>query len=770
MVTGIVASEEGAHGGGKDASDVSLRTRLIAIIGRLDTEAISRVGKRTLVEDRWIADLRQYHGQYDEKITRDLKEAKKSSLFINHTRPKTNTLEARLSDMLFPTDDKNWGILPTPVPELAEQAEESANMAAELRIQAISDPKNGPAQDLAAQAEQDAATLEAQMEEAEKRAKAMENEIHDTLKECKYEIQAREVIRDGCKLGTGIMKGPVLGGKARRSWQKRKEPQMDSAGRPIIGPDGQPIMIQSNVYEMSQVDDGRPKYWRVDPWHWFPESDAITMDDNESTFERHLMNEKMLRKLARDPGFDKDAIRRLLVQKPRDAIPQFVNDLRNITGSYNDSMSDRFTVWEYHGPLTTQEVADLSTATGDPELMSVLGLDQGEPDPLQELNVVVWFCQGEVLKFGIHPLDSNDQIYSVFCLEKDEACIFGFGLPYIMRDGQKALSSGWRIMMDNAGLSSGPQIIVNREIIEPADGEWVMTPRKIWWRKPGALANETPFETVDIEMHQSELANIIAMSEQNIDKETNMPLIAQGEQGSHITKTAQGMSILMNAVNVVFRRMVKNWDDDMTVPNIRRSYDFQMQFSKKDYIKGDYEVDARGTSVLLVREMQSANLLTFLTQFTGHPILGKYLKQEGVPGLRRLAQTMMIPADELIKTDQEIKQDEVEAASQPPPPDPEMEKIAMQMNIEQMRAKSAMEMAYIQRDTEMMKLAAQQNMSLEQVHAGLQKVRMELDSKERTFAVEAALEQRNVAAGIAKPSGGSLSVGPGGKSNGATPH
>lgn len=749
MVTGNVASEGAVqHGvGGKEASDaVPLSVRLIAIVGRLYKEATDRVGKKSLVEERWIADLRQYHGQYDEKITRDLKEAKKSTLFVNHTRPKTNTLEARLSDMLFPTDDKNWGILPTPVPELTQHAEEAADMAAQLRLQAIADPKNGAAQDLAAKSEEYAAQFEAQMEEAEERAKAMENEIHDSLKECQYEIQAREVIRDGCKLGTGIMKGPVLGGKARRSWQK--DPT-------------------SNVFQLKQVDDGKPKYWRVDPWHFFPESDALTMDDNESTFERHLMNEKMLRKLARDPGFDQDAIRRLLLQKPTEAVPQFVNDLRNITGSYSDAMTDRFTVWEYHGPLTAEEVADLATATGDPELVQVMGLDQGEPDPLQELNVVMWFCQGEVLKFGIHPLDSNDQIYSVFNLEKDEASIFGFGLPYIMRDGQKALSAAWRIMMDNAGLSSGPQIVVDKEAIEPADGEWVLTPRKIWNRKSGAPVGAVPFETFDIEMHQSELAAIIGMSEQNIDKETNMPLIAQGEQGSHITKTAQGMSILMNAVNVVFRRIVKNWDDDMTVPNIRRAYDFQMQFSKKEHIKGDYDVDARGTSVLLVREMQSANLLTFVTQFTGHPILGKYLKQEGVPGLRRLAQTMMIPADELIKSDQEIKQDEVNAAKQPPPPDPEMEKIAMQANIEQMRLKSAMELAYLHRDTEMMKLAAQQNMSLEQIHAGLEKVRMALDSSERKFAAEAAIEARNLAAGTAKPSGGSLSVGPGGASNAA---
>jgi hypothetical protein len=763
MVTGIVASEGAVkHGvGGKEASvAVPLSERISALVGVLENEAIERVTKRDTVEKRWIEDIRQYHGKYDEKLTRELTDAKKSSIFINETRPKTQALEARLSDMLFPTDDKNWGIQPTPVPELTVGAELAATTAADIKLKAIADPENQQLAQQALAAEAEAARFQAILDEAKKRSQAMEQEIFDMLKECKYEIQAREVIRDACKLGTGIMKGPVIGGKGRRSWQKKKEEQP--------GPDGKPVMVETNVYELTTVNDTQPKYWRVDPWHFFPETDAINMEENESVFERHLMNSKELRKLARDPNFDKDAIRELLKTSPTQKVPSYIADLRSITAAYNDTMADRYTVWEYHGPLTATQVSDLATATGDNELMDILGLGKDkDPDPLQELNIVMWFCQGQVLKFGIHPLDSGDQIYSVFNLEKDEASIFGFGLPYIMRDGQKTLCASWRIMLDNAGLSSGPQIVINKDVIEPADGQWVMTPRKIWYKKAGAIAGEKPFEMFNIDMHQPELANMVEMSRKNIDSETNMPLIAQGEQGSHITKTAQGMSILMNAVNVVFRRIVKNYDDDMTTPNLTRAYDFNMQFSKKDHIKGDFSVDARGTSVLLVKEMQSANLLTFLTAFTGHPILGKYLKQEGVPGLRRLAQTMMIPADELIKSDQDIKEDEVKAAKMPPPPNPEMEKLAVQLNIEQMRLKQGMEIAYINRDTEMMKLAHSSNMTIEQINADLQKVRMTLDSGERKFAAEAALEQRNIETGVAKPSGGSLSVGPGGASNAA---
>jgi hypothetical protein len=34
-------------------------------------------------------------------------------------------------------------------------------------------------------------------------------------------------------------------------------------------------------------------------------------------------------------------------------------------------------------------------------------------------------------------------------------------------------------MLDNAGLSSGPQIVIDREAIEPANGEIILTINKV---------------------------------------------------------------------------------------------------------------------------------------------------------------------------------------------------------------------------------------------------------------------------------------------------
>ena len=724
-----------------EQSQKLLRDKLRTIIGRLGQEADDRVAKRKTIEERWLDDLRQYHGVYTTKMLEKFEAQQKSRVFINQTRPKTNAMEARLSDMLFPTDDRNWGIQPTPVPELTVESQERARAAAEASLAAAENEEDQQLQAAADEAELASREVQQVLEQARKRARAMTEEIDDHLRESKYGSQCRRVIRDACKIGTGVIKGPISGGRSRQVWELVDAP-VEHDGDPRNKP------APRKEFQLRAKEDPRPVFWRTDPWHFFPDMDASETDDSEGFFERHLMNRKALRRLARQPGFDSEAIRRTLLHKSPATVPSFLSELRSITASNTEMVKDSYIVWEYHGPLAQEDLKTLAEALGDVDLLG--DLEEADVDPLTETEVVVWFCEEEAFKFGIHHLDSEEPIYSVFNLEKDESSLFGFGVPYLMRDSQKALAAGWRMMLDNAGLSSGPQIVIDEEVIEPVDGVYQLAPRKIWRRNIGIQRDRKPFETFNIESHQADLENIIRMAMEFIDVETAMPMIAQGEQGASVTKTFQGMAILMNSVNVVFRRIVKNFDDDLTTPNIRRMYHWLMQFSDKEAIKGDYQVDARGTSVLLVKEMQSQNLMLFLTNFVEHPSLGKFIKEQGLPALRRLVQTLMLPADEIIKSDTEIRDDEAKAARQPPPPDPEMEKIAAQLNLEKMRGKNATDLEYLRRETALIELAQSSNMKLEELRQKLADSREERASKERILAAEVAVQQQQPN----KPGGG----------------
>jgi hypothetical protein len=101
----------------------AVRSELMGFVDGLQRTANNQVLKKQLIEDRWVEDLRQYHGRYDADTEKNLNNDKtKSRLFVNKTRTKTHGWEARLSDLLFPTDVRNWAISATPVPELSRQA------------------------------------------------------------------------------------------------------------------------------------------------------------------------------------------------------------------------------------------------------------------------------------------------------------------------------------------------------------------------------------------------------------------------------------------------------------------------------------------------------------------------------------------------------------------------------------------------------------------------------------------------------------------------
>src|SRR5690554_3525795 len=145
-----------------------LSEKLQVFGSRLQSLVTQRVSERAEVEQRWLKDLRQYNGKYSPEEEQRLDNANGSKIFVNITRNKSNAAEARLSDMLFPTDDRNWGIRPTPVPELNAIAENTGT--------------------------EEAAEATAIIKEAKKLSEGMQREIDDQLNESSYAAKCRDMI------------------------------------------------------------------------------------------------------------------------------------------------------------------------------------------------------------------------------------------------------------------------------------------------------------------------------------------------------------------------------------------------------------------------------------------------------------------------------------------------------------------------------------------------------------------------------------------------
>jgi hypothetical protein len=673
--------------------------RLQAFGSRLQALAVDQVALKREIEERWLEDMRQYSGHYDEKTMAAIKDAKGSQAFVNISRAKTNTAEARLGDMLFPTDDRNWGIQPTPVPEMASAVgDQSPAMTEDGRPVVGPDGKAVPSNDVA----------QAVIQSAKKKADAMQLEMDDQLNEAQYNTKSREAIRDACILGTSIVKGPIVIGREKKSWKTLD----DGVGGTI------------QVLQIAQ--DMRPSVERVDPWAFFPDMSALTLDDAEFVFQRHLMTRKALRGLAKQEGYLVDQVEEVLRQKEPVNAPTaaYVNEIRAING-VSAARNARFEVWEYHGPI-------------DKDDLSAAGCECDD-NPLTEVEGIIWFVDGRVIKAAINPMETEERPYSVYNWEKDDSSIFGFGIPYLMRNAQSAINGAWRMTLDNGGFSVAPQVVANPHIIKPADGNWNLSPKKLWLLTDRNRSVHEAFGAFEVNSHLGELQSILGTAKQLADEETNLPVIAQGEQGG-ATRTATGMSLLMNSANVVTRRSVKNWDDGITRTLLTRWYNWNMQNSTKEEIKGDYFVDARGSSALLAKETQAQNLIQML-QIA--PTYGQLVK---VPELlRKAVQSMQLDAVALVKTDQELQQEQAQAKQQPP--SPEQQKIQAQIQIETMKAKVAqmeinarMEQVKSEREVALAGLALDKDMKISELRTKLGIEEMRISTKQDLFDKEAELK------------------------------
>jgi len=589
--------------------DMAERLRVFGV--RLQSKANDQVQRRYSIDERWLDDLRQFNGQYDKVTAATLAASGGSKLFVNITRNKVNAAEARLIDILFPTDDRNWGIQPTPVPYLSKIAKDEDPVQNEDGSPFVTDEgvqveKRDIAQGV--------------LEEARERSNGMQDEIEDQLNETNYNSVNRDMVHDAVLYGTGVLKGPVILGKTRQKWSE------------VVDDQGQ----VAQVIEM--VEDLKPGAERVDPWDFFPDMQARSIDDAEFIFQRHYMSKKALRDLADKPGFLRTQIAEVLKQDADNShTATHLQEMQSMAGI--SSMDNRrFEVWEYHGPV-------------DKDDLIAAGVEVDEDDVFTDYNGVVWFSENRVIKAVINPADTGEMPYCVFNWEGDDTTIFGVGIPFLMRSSQKVLNATWRMLMDNAGLSVGPQTVINSQVVRPADGNWRLTPHKVWelTDKNGSVNNV--FGSFEINSHMTELIALFQYARQIADEETALPQIAQGEQGS-ATDTASGMSMLMNSANTMLRRVVKNFDDDVTRPFIKRMYDWNMQFNPKEDVKGDFCIDARGTSSLLVKEQQAVNLMN-LMNISASPLLEPLTNTAAL--YRKVVSSMQIEADEIVKSTEEIE-------------------------------------------------------------------------------------------------------------------
>lgn len=643
------------------------RARVSALGVRLYSLAQEQVQQRQQTEERWYRDVRQFNGQYDPGMFGEDEKQFGSRVFVPLTRRLCGLVEARLFDVLFPSDERSYVIKPTPVPDL----EEAMALADKLPPDSMLETPDGPLSVGAVKQ-----SIAALMEEAKRRCDGMQREIDDQLAECSYPKHARDVIHETVVYGTGVIKGPVPMFRTTKRWSK--------AG------DG--------AYVLSLERKPLPEAARVDLWNFFPDMSATHIREAEFVFERHYLTRQQASALQDMPDVDTDALRELLGAPPATPTNNYRERLRAINGA-SGARDSRYEVWEYHGPLDAQELIDCGCEVED--------------DPLKTYTGIVWFADGGlVLKAALNPLDTNEHPYSVYTWQQDESSIFGFGLPYEVRDTQESANSAFRAMLDNMGLCVKPQVVVDDTAIEPVDQSWGLSPGKAWrMKKPGSDVRAA-MQFVEINARFPELQAIFGMSKQLIDEVGTLPAFLQGQDSPARMQSATQSSIEWTAANLWVRRAVRNWDDDIVSPMITRFFDWNMQYSEKEEIKGDSRVQALGIAALVELEGQAQRLQAFMQTASNMGIPPS--SQMSI--MREFARSFKLDPDKVLPTEAEIEKMKAAEQAQGPKTDPAMAKLELdKARMEQDANIHAEDMAMRQKQIDSQERIMAQRMKLELV-------------------------------------------------------
>jgi hypothetical protein len=512
--------------------------------------------------------------------------------------------------------------------------------------------------------------LQGLREHTERACKNMRMTIDDQLQESCYADEGRMAILDACLYGTGVIKGPFV----------ESVPKME------YGEDG---------VHISYVEELKPRVKYTDLWNFYPQP-CRAFTEAEHCFELHLIHRSGFQKLAKQPGFDPKAINELLKGEPSlgSLTSGIINNRVRVDSTGTLNVKGRYPLWEYHGPLPKEALIAFMHNLKSQELVDdaefCACIEAVEDDELNEVQCEVWFCMGKVLKAVLKPVQEEYRMYHVFNLEKNPDDWAGFGVAYRLRDDQQAIDMTYHAAMLNTLMSSGPQIGVVKSMLEPmGPGQKAYDLRcvkpKVWAMNSEATDIKQALSVFTIPNVTQHILPVYERIKQNADEHIMSPPVVSGEE-SRPGLVASGMAMQMNAANVIMRMFAKGFDAEVTLPLLRAFYLWNMEYSDDISIKGDYDIIPKGSSHLLVKDIQAQHLQFLTTILGSNQETAVYIKWGNL--VRKNVGLLDFHPDELVHTDEEVEVIRQRMAENQPP-DPDMLKAEAQIQHAQARQQEA---------------------------------------------------------------------------------
>ena len=541
-------------------------------------------GERRQLELQWLKNLRQYKAVYDAEILALL--TGRSQVYPKDTHTKIVGWVAKMMEMMFPAQEQNWALEPTPFPNIAIQDLRNLITTLEQQQEVLAAEQG---------AEPEPVTSE-MIEEAVKafaaqRAERMSMECEDQLADSRldYPELCKKVVRRGGIYGFGVAEGPLVYSVSSRVW----EPD----------PNGEFAAVSKSI--------PRPYYESLQAWDVYPDLSAKRWEDQTGLFTRKVMPKHNLLKLVDDENFIGSAITEYLRDsqggnyKARSYEGE-LNAIKHVSQN-QPAMSRQYEIIRYYGFISARELKDI-------------GADVPESALGKEILADVWLLDSIPIKADTAPFGEKvSDMFHVFIPEEDEdGPLTGTAKVEILRDSQMKLCAIDRKTMDDMA-AAGSIVEINDDLIDPSmhvPGN-VHGGTTIHRTGDDATANYPAVRAIEIPNNIQELLNLRKEVLGVFDVESNLPSWRMGDAKplGEAFRTSNNMSMMASGGDMVTKDDVRSFDR-FVKSLIGSLVAWNMEFNTKKDIKGDFSVLPKGNLSLVAKEVRGAALAQLKTTLT----------------------------------------------------------------------------------------------------------------------------------------------------------
>lgn len=574
--------------------------------------------------DRLLNALRVFNGQYDSNKLNEIRRFGGSEVYARIIAMKCRGASSLLRDVYL-APDRPWGLDPSDDPKIPPEILASINQLVQGELAVLM--QGGQQPDINQVRDRTVQLVEAARQAAKKKAAAQskiaEDKLDQILKDGGFYKALAEFLVDLPLFPFACLKGPVV----------RILPQ-------VVWEQGQAVVQQKPKLTWTRVSP-------FDIW-WTP---GVTDIEDAAVIERTRLTRSDLNDLLDLPGYNQEAIRAVL-------------DLYG-TGGLNDNWdatdAERAVQENRENPtLNWSGLISCLEYTGNVQgkLLLEYGMTKDQiPDELRDYYVQAWVIGNYVIKVQLAPSPRKRHPYYITSFEKVPGTPVGNGLPDILSDIQEVCNASLRALVNNLSISSGPQVVVNDDMLAPDEDGEELYPWKRWHVQSDPMGNHAS-KPVDFFQPNSNAQELLTVYQQFLNMADELSAIPKYLAGSGASggagRTASGLAMLMGNASKILQTVAANIDRDVFEPLLSSLLDMVMLTDESGLLTGEERVRVMGVSVAVQKETQRARQLEFL-QITANPMDAQIVGPKGrATILRSVANTIGMPGAEIVPSEEQL--------------------------------------------------------------------------------------------------------------------